>query len=139
MPPLCHPGFLLSEKLPHLADGLQGLAGSIIPFRMALCLQAECLEERVVGKHSSPSQEGLRGAESGSVREGPVGAHRYVYSPQMASEPQTRRSGITHTAPAILGNSTVGPRNIISAGQRVCVYMPKCVSAGYSIMLVTTK
>lgn len=27
------------------------------------------------------------GAESGSVGEGPVGAHPYVYSPQMASEP----------------------------------------------------
>lgn len=48
----------MSEKLPYLADGLQGAAGGFIPFGMALCLQAECLEERVVGKHPSPSQEG---------------------------------------------------------------------------------
>lgn len=134
-----HPGSLLAEKLPHLADGLQGLAGSFIPFGMALRLQAECLGERVVGKHPGPSQEGLSGAKSGSVGEGPVGAHRYVYSPQMASAPQARRSGTTHTASATLGNSTVGPRSIISTGPRVCVYMPKCVSAGYSILLVTAK
>lgn len=68
-----------TRSSPHLAEGLQGTAGSFTPFRMALCLQAECLGEDTSCEAPnplprSPAWEGASHQfQTLEVREGPQG------------------------------------------------------------------